>query len=80
MRKRIAALEKDLGMMKELVGLLREFPAHRENKTTTNAETKSGKKKKPEISKGIDEKNGSVAQGDGSKLPPTASGPTVGSK
>src|SRR5580700_6150083 len=55
LKKRIASLEKDLGMMKELVGLLREFPAHRETKTTTDAEAKSGKKKKPEISKGTDE-------------------------
>jgi hypothetical protein len=80
LKKRIASLEKDLGMMKELVGLLREFPAHRETKTTTDTETKSGKKKKPEISKGTDEKNGSVAQGDGPQLPPSVSGPTTGSK
>jgi hypothetical protein len=80
LKKRIASLEKDLDMMKQLVGLLKEFPAHRESKTGAEADGKSGKKKKPEIPTGIDKKDGPVAQGDGSKVPPTGSSPTVGSK
>jgi hypothetical protein len=80
LRKKIAALEKDLGMMKELVGLLREFPAHREGNPTTEADGKSGKKKKLEVPKGTDKKDGPVAPGDGAKVPPAPAGPTVGSK
>jgi len=80
LRKKIATLEKDLGMMKELVGLLREFPAHREGNPTAENDGKSGKKKKLEISKGTDKKDGAVAQGGGPKVPPASSGPTAGGK
>jgi hypothetical protein len=80
LKKKIATLEKDLGMMKELVGLLREFPAHREGKQATEGEGKSGKKKKLEVSKGTDKKDGPVAQSGGSKVPPASSGPTAGGK
>lgn len=80
LRKKIATLEKDLGMMKELVGLLREFPAHREGNPTTEADGKTGKKKKQEVPKGTDKKDGPVAQGGGSKIPSASSGPTAGGK
>jgi hypothetical protein len=80
LKKRIAFLEKDLGMMKELVELLREFPAHREVKSSTETDGKIGKKKKPEISKGTDKKDGSLAQSDGLQLPSAVPGSTVGSQ
>jgi hypothetical protein len=80
LRKRITALEKDLGMMKELVGLLREFPAHREGNSTTENDGKSGKKKKLEVSKGSDKKDGPVAQSGGPKVPSAPTSPTVGGK
>jgi hypothetical protein len=79
LKKRIAELEKDLGMMKELVGLLKEFPAHREGKQKAEGDGKSGKKKKPEVSPGTDAKDGKVVGGDGAKLPPASAGPTTGS-
>jgi hypothetical protein len=65
LQKRIANLERDLAMMKELVGLLKEFPAHREGKETSEGDGKGGKKKKPEIPAGTDKKTGVVAGGDG---------------
>jgi hypothetical protein len=66
--------------MKELVELLREFPAHREVKSSTETDGKIGKKKKPEISKGTDKKDGSLAQSDGLQLPSAVPGSTVGSQ
>jgi hypothetical protein len=78
LKKRITELERDLGMMKELVGLLREFPAHREGKRAAEGDGKSGKKKKPEISPGTNTKDGPVVEGDGSRLPPVSSGPAAG--
>jgi hypothetical protein len=78
LNKRITELERDLGMMKELVGLLREFPAHREEKKTAEGDGKSGKKKKPEVPPGVNTKDGQVVEGDGAKLPPAAPGPTAG--
>lgn len=74
LKKRIASLEKDLGMMKELVGLLREFPAHR----NSEEDGKSGKKKKEEISKGTDKKDGAVASGNGAKASSGVSGGAAG--
>ena len=80
LRKKIASLEKDLYMMKDLVGLLKEFPAHREAKSVADGEGKSGKKKKPADSSGTSEKDGPVAGGSGPKLFPPGSGPTTGGK
>ena len=80
LNKRIATLEKDLDMMKELVGLLKEFPANRESKTGAEGDGKSGKKKKPEISSGTNQKDGSVAEGDGGKHIPPGSGSKAGGK
>lgn len=80
LKKRIASLERDLGMMKELVGLLREFPAHREANPGAEGNGKSGKKKKPEVSTGTGEKNGPVAPGSQPKLSPPSTGPTPGDK
>jgi hypothetical protein len=65
LQKRIASLERDLAMTKELVGLLKEFPAHREAKPGTEADGKSGKKKKPEISPGTNAKDGKDDAGGG---------------
>jgi hypothetical protein len=65
LKKRIENLERDLTMMKELVGLLKEFPAHREGKDTSEGDGKGGKKKKPEVPTGADKKTGAMAGGDG---------------
>ena len=78
LKKQIVSLEKDLNMMKELVGLLKEFPAHREAKAGAEGEGERGKKKKPKISSGTGEKDGPMAEGGGAKLPASGSGPTVG--
>jgi hypothetical protein len=78
LKKRITELERDLGMMKELVGLLREFPAHREGKQAAEGDGKSGKKKKPEVSPGTHAKDGQVVEGDGPKLPSAGPGPASG--
>jgi hypothetical protein len=78
LKKRIAILERDLEMTKELVGLLKEFPAHREGKEA-EGEGKPGKKKKPEIFPGADKKDGLVAGGNGKKVSPTTAGPSAGS-
>lgn len=78
LKKRIMDLERDLGMMKELVGLLREFPAHREADKKAKGAEKSGEKKKLEVSPGTDKKNGPMAPGGGAKVSPGAPGPGVG--
>lgn len=79
LKKRIAGLERDLAMMKELVGLLKEFPAHREGKEVSEDEGTAGKKKKAKISPGTDKKGGSVAVSEGKRTPPAVSGPEAGS-
>jgi hypothetical protein len=78
LKKRIANLERDLAMMKELVGLLKEFPAHREGKEASEGDGKTGKKKKPEVPPGADKKNGPVAGGDGRKVSSAAASSTSG--
>jgi hypothetical protein len=78
LKKRIATLERDLAMMKELCGLLKEFPAHREGKEASERDGKTGKKKKPEVSAGADKKYGVVVGEDGKKVLPTTPGPTAG--
>ena len=65
LQKRIATLERDLAMTKELVGLLKEFPAHRETKPRAEGTGKNEKKKKPEISPGTNEKDGKDDAGGG---------------
>ena len=80
LKKKIASLEKDLEMMKELVGLLKEFPANREPKTKPETDGKAGKKKKPEVSPGTGGKDGLVAEEGGSQQTPPTPGPTTGSK
>ena len=80
LQKRIASLERDLAMTKELVGLLKEFPAHREARVGVEGGGKIGKKKKSEVSGGTHAQDGKDDVGDAPELSPAGGNSAAGGK